>query len=222
MKSYVVACSSSFRDAVLDLAHRRGLTATDLALSVIALIDRPTIAGQTDPGGPAPGDRETVELKTGPRRGRILTRKPRLQVRLPAGLPAASIRKALTFALALDKGAQTLAVASPEDDRRRDGALAAQRATVAKTREAVDEIRVAMQVIAFDPAIGAVMTAEQAYYILGLPPGKPVTMESVKTRFRQLSRVYHPDRPTGDSARMGLLIDAVRYLESRFTRRRSA
>ena len=219
MKSYVVPCSSSFRDAVLDLARRRGLTATDLALSVIALIDRPTIAGHSDPGGPATGDRETVELKTGPRQGRKLTRKPRLQVRLPAGLPAASIRKALSFALSLNNGSQTLAVASPEEERRRDGALAAQRAAVAKTREAADEIRAAMEVIAFDPSVGQVVTAEQAYYILGLPPGQRVTLEVVKTRFRQLSRVYHPDRPTGDRIRMGLLIDAVRYLESRMARR---
>lgn len=219
MKSYVVPCSSSFRDAVLDLARRRGLTATDLALSVIALIDRPTIAGQPDPGGPAPGDRETVELKTGPRQGRKLTRKPRLQVRLPAGLPAASIRKALSFALSLNDGSQSLAVASAEEERRRDGALAAQRAAVAKTRETVDEIRAAMEVIAFDTAVGTVVTADQAYYILGLPPGLRVTMDVVKTRFRQLSRVYHPDRPTGDRIRMGLLIDAVRYLESRLARR---
>ncbi len=39
MKSYVIPCPSSFRHAVLELAERRKLTATEIALGVLSLLD---------------------------------------------------------------------------------------------------------------------------------------------------------------------------------------
>lgn len=218
MKSYVIPCPSSFRDAVLDLAARRGLTATDIALGVLTLVDPATVDRTADPGEPPPGDRERVRLKSGPRKGRSLTRKPRLQVRLPFGLDHARVRRALTLAIEIDTGRQRLSIAAPEDETRRTAQLATQQDALARAEEALAEMRATVDLIAFDANGQGISSAEQASYILGLPPGTPLNRDLVKSRFRQLSRVFHPDRPTGDTARMSLLIDAVRYLEAKLPR----
>ena len=218
MKSYVIPCSSGFRDAVRALAARRGLTATDLALGVLVLLDRETIAGIPDPGEPASDDRECVQLKSGPRKGRSLTRKPRLQLRLPNRLDHAHVRRALALAIELDSGRQALKVVSSVEESRQEAELAEQRQALERAEQAVADMRATLNVIAFDADSQAVSTAEQASYILGLPPGVPITREIVKSRFRQLSRVFHPDLPTGDTARMSRIIEAVRYLEDKLPR----
>ncbi len=59
-----------------------------------------------------------------------------------------------------------------------------------------------VNVIAFSADGQGVSSTEQASYILGLPPGTRLDRDLIKSRFRQLSRVFHPDRPTGDTERM--------------------
>ena len=83
-KSYVIPCSSAFRDAVQALAHARGVNAGDIARSVLLTLPAGAIADFPDPGGPGLNDRETVVLKSGAQAGKPWRRKPRLQVRLPA------------------------------------------------------------------------------------------------------------------------------------------
>ena len=219
MKSYVIPCPSPFRRAVLDLAERRGLTATEIALGVLSLIDPETIDEAEDPGEPQPGDRETVELKSGPRKGRALTRKPRLQVRLPAGLAHDRVRRALALAIDLDAGRQHLSVCPPVDVTQQSADLTMQQEALTKAQQALEEMRATVDIIAFDAEGQGIASTAQASYILGLPPGTPLDRELVKSRFRQLSRVFHPDRPTGDTARMSRLIEAVRYLEAKLPRR---
>lgn len=218
MKSYVIPCSSGFRDTVRELAARRGLTATDLASGVLALLDRETIDRIADPGEPAPDDRECVQLKSGPRKGRSLTRKPRLQLRLPNRLDHAHVRRALALAIELDAGRQTLKIVSPTEESRLAAEIAEQRQSLRKAEQDLADMRATLNVIAFDADGQAVSTTEQASYILGLPPGATISRELVKSRFRQLSRVFHPDLPTGDTARMSRIIEAVRYLEERLPR----
>ena len=77
-KSYTVPCSSDFRDSVGALARRRGGNAADLARSVVLVVPRDAIDAFPDPGGPAPHDRESIILKSGPAEGRPWRRKPRL------------------------------------------------------------------------------------------------------------------------------------------------
>ncbi len=219
MKSYVIACSTAFRDDVLALARRRGVAATDVALSVLTLVDATRIDCSDDPGEPAPDDRETVWLKTGPRRGRQLTRKPRLQLRLHPALAAGYIRKALSLALQLDTGVQSLDIRPADADCQREAELAGLRDDVKQARVDIDDFHSAIDVIAFEVHGDRIVSAEQAAYVLGFPPGTPLSRDRVKTRFRRLSRIYHPDRPTGNATRMTMLIDAARYLEARLSRR---
>ena len=218
MKSYVIPCSSRFRDAVRDLATRRGLTATDLALGVLVLLGRESIDAIPDPGEPAPDDRECVQLKSGPRKGRSLTRKPRLQLRLPGRLEHAHVRRALALSIELDAGRQALKIVSPTEESQLAAQLAEQQQALTKAEQALEDMRASLNVLAFDAGGQTVSTTEQASYILGLPPGAPISREIIKSRFRQLSRVFHPDLPTGDTARMSRIIEAVRYLEDRLPR----
>ena len=66
-QSYTIPCSSVFRDAVLELAGKRGVNAADLARSVMLIVPEAAIEDYDDPGDPPPGDRETIVLKSGPR-----------------------------------------------------------------------------------------------------------------------------------------------------------
>ena len=218
MKSYVIPCSSRFRDAVRALADRRGLTATDLAMGILTLVDHRVIDAVADPGEPSPGDRESIRLKSGPRKGRTLTRKPRLQLRLPGALNHADVRRSLALAIDLDSGRRVLSVASPDNVPQQAAELARQADALSKAEQALADMRSVLNIIAFDANGQSVSTTEQASYILGLPPGAPLSRELVKTRFRQLSRVFHPDVPTGDTERMSRIIEAVRFLEAKLPR----
>ncbi len=218
MRSYVVPCSSGFRDAVRDLAARRGLTATDLAMSVLTLVDPPTIAAIPDPGDPPPDDRECVELKSGPRKGRTLTRKPRLQLRLPSALNHAEVRRALSLAIDIDAGRRTLNIGAADEASRQAAELETHRQALERTERALADMRATVNIIAFDIEDLSIDSIAQAKYVLGLPPDLPLNQELVKSRFRQLSRVFHPDLPNGDTVRMSRIIEAMRFLEARLPR----
>jgi len=217
-KSYVIPCPSTFRHAVLGLAERRKLTATEIALGILSLLDPETIDRTDDPGEPPPGDRDSISLKSGPRKGRALSRKPRLQVRLPAGLDHARVRRALALAIEIDAGRQRLSIVPAAEHARQAAERAAEQQALARAEQALEDMRGTVNIIAFSADGHGVSSTEQASYILGLPPGTQLNRELIKSRFRQLSRVFHPDRPTGDTERMTRLIEAVRFLEARLPR----
>ena len=108
-KSYAIPCSSAFRDRIQALADRRGVNVGDIARSVMLVVPTDEIAAMEDPGEPAEGDRETITLKSGPGAGKPWRRKPRLQVRLPAGHTVPELRRALNLALAMSAGEQNIA-----------------------------------------------------------------------------------------------------------------
>ena len=205
-RSYAVACSSAFRDAVLDLAARRGVNAGELVRSVLLLLPRAAIAALPDPGEPDAGDRETVVLQSGPGRGKSLRRKPRLQLRLPARHGAAEIRRALALALALDRGAFALTL--------EDGAapLAADRAVRAEDEAA--RLRTLLGALLFQPLAGGIRSRNDALYVLGLPPGARPDAAALRTRFRLLATIHHPDGALGDHRRMSQLNEAVAWLRA--------
>ncbi|MEO3434904.1 J domain-containing protein [Inquilinus sp. CAU 1745] len=195
MKSYVVPCSSRFRDAVTDLARRRGATLSGLAREAICLgVDR--AERLADPGDAERGDREEIRLRRGPRRGRTMRRKPRLQLRLPDGLSSPAIRRLLALRLAVEE---------------RDP-LAALEEAVAEARAEAADLRRDRAVLAFDLLPGGVRTARDALYVLGFPPSAKPDRPAQKTRFRALSLIFHPDRPGGDAARMAQLNEAIALL----------
>jgi hypothetical protein len=99
--SHTIPCSSALRDAVSDLAARRGVNVADLVRSVVLMVPPESISEFPDPGEPLSGDRETVILKSGAAKGRPWQRKPRLQVRMAHGYDEVFLRRALGLMLAM-------------------------------------------------------------------------------------------------------------------------
>jgi len=238
MKSYIVTCSSSFRDAVQTLATKKGVTASDLVTAVLVLNDHLGPDSVPDPGDAGRDDRDIIELKSGPRAGRYLRRKPRLQLRLSEGLSDSYIRRALALLIALDAGERALeepdrptndrtepvlsplSAGSSSSDRQSEESL--DRAEIDNARQHAEEMRALVSLMTFDPLPDGVNTVVDARYVLGLPPGMRLTRRIVKARFRMLSQIYHPDKETGDTTRMAQLIDAFRLMESHIRQREAA
>lgn len=221
MKSYVVSCSSAFRDAVLALSERKQSTVSDLAAAALNLMNTQEIQSVADPGDAEPGDREAVLLKSGVRKGQTLKRKPRLQLRLRSGLDSATLRRALSVALTIDQGSHRL-IYHPATTVYVDAADQAPAEELTRSererdrlRSGNEELRAIIGLLAFEIGPGPVHTVAQARYILGFPPSAILSRETVKARFRLLSRIFHPDKPTGDNQRMGQLIEANRLLDRR-------
>ncbi len=201
---YAVPCASAFREAVLELAARRGVNVGDLARSVLLLLPADAIATAPDPGEPDPEDRETVVLKSGPGAGRPWRRKPRLQVRLPAGYRTQDIRRALGIALALDRGALRLSL----EDTRSPSVLERLHAA----EEEIERLRAAVTALSFAPLKEGVRTRADALYVLGFPPDSRPDAKTIKARFRMLATIHHPDGVYGDHVRMSQLNAAMARL----------
>ncbi len=203
-RSYVVPCSTDFRDAVLALASRKHVNVGALARAVMLLLPPETVALWSDPGEPASGDRETVTLKSGPSAGKVWRRKPRLQVRMASGLTNASIRRILALALAMDEGELALRVEAgrgPGADER-----------LARAEAEVARLRKQLRATAFEPLPRAVGSRADALHVLGFPPGSNPDGEAIGRRYRSLAAIHHPDSGNGDHRRMSQLNAAVRIL----------
>ncbi|MBT4889976.1 MAG: J domain-containing protein [Rhodospirillales bacterium] len=205
-RSYTVTCSSAFRDSVLVLADKRGANAADIARSVILVLPPETISIYPDPGGPGRDDRETVTLKSGPSAGRPWQRKPRLQVRMADGFDSVYIRCALGIALDMDSGKVTVELDAP-------GILPKTRSQgIHDLEEKVSRLNSIISVLNFEPLINGVETREEALHVLGYFPGQRPGMELIRSRFRTLAAIHHPDSDHGNHTRMSQLNDAMAVL----------
>jgi len=204
--SYAVSCSSRFRDALLALAAERDVNVGDIARSILLTLPLETIQNAADPGEPEDGDRETVILKSGPSAGKPWRRKPRLQVRLPTGYDMVDIRRALGIALDLNRGdlrARLEAASAPTwEDMMTD------------MRDRVARLQVTVATLAFDPLPNGVRTAAEALHILGFVPGHRPDARTIKSRYRILAAIHHPDSEFGDHARMSQLNQAMAVLRN--------
>lgn len=204
-RSYVVPCASHFRDAVLELAARRGVNPGELARAVLLLMPE-AAAAFPDPGEPEPDDREAVVLKSGANRGKGWRRKPRLQVRLGAGRNAPAIRSALALAVAMDDGRAALTVEA-------GGPTAAER--LEHARAEIARLRRQVRTLSFEPLEDGVRSRFDALYVLGLAPESAPGPDEIRVRYRQLAAIHHPDGGNGDHKRMSQLNDAVRMLRGK-------
>ncbi|MCG8543995.1 MAG: J domain-containing protein [Alphaproteobacteria bacterium] len=204
--SYVIPCSSDFREAVSALAERRGVNVGDVARSVMLVIPHEIIAACPDPGEPGPKDRETVVLKSGPSKGKPWRRKPRLQARLPKGYTTQDIRRALGVALALDMGEITVTL--------EDGRSPKAKERIRHLNDEIERLRAAMSVIAQEPLNNGVRNLAEALFVLGFPPGAQPSDADIKARFRMLATIHHPDAPFGDTRRMSQLNQAMTCLRN--------
>jgi len=204
--SYVIPCSSDFREAVQDLADSREVNVGDIARSVMLIVSHEMVAACPDPGEPGPSDRETVILKSGPNKGKPWRRKPRLQARLPKGYKVADIRRALGVALALHMGEIRVAL--------EDGRAPKSKEKVKALNDEIERLRAAMSVVALDPLPHGVRNGDEALFVLGFPPGSRPNQTEIKARFRMLATIHHPDAPFGDTRRMSQLNQAMSWLRA--------
>jgi hypothetical protein len=204
--SYVIPCSSGFRDAILHLAEARAVNVGDLARSVLLVVPRATVAACPDPGEPLSEDREVVVLKSGPNSGRPWRRKPRLQARLPKGYEVEDIRRALGLALAFSTGE----IAVGLEDGRRPNA----RARIRALNSEIDRLRNQLALVQPPPLPHGVRNRAEALFVLGYPSSATPTQAELKARFRALATVHHPDAPFGDTVRMSQLNQAMTWLRA--------
>ena len=206
--AYVVPCASSFRDSVLRLADKRQASPSDLARAVLLLVPRDILARVADPGEPEPQDRERIALQSGASRGRVLKRKPRLQMRLPAGHDHADLRRALALALSMAKGEAELTVVT-QADRKAEAA-------VEKARDEMSDENATLRGLISDLAMPVlprgIQTRSEALFALGFPPSAVPDVGTIRRRWRRMAMIYHPDSAFGDHDRMSQLNQALEKL----------
>ncbi|MBT3551100.1 MAG: J domain-containing protein [Rhodospirillaceae bacterium] len=206
--SYTVPCASSFRDAVMQLAERRQSNVADLARSALLLLPEDVLRQIPDPGEPAAGDREQTVLKSGPSAGRPWRRKPRLQVRLPAGYAVPTVRRALNLLLFLSRNEREIDIHDPaqakQQQHSQDHAFA----------EEIERLQTIVSVLSFNPLTGGVRSRMDALHVLGFAPSSRPNRSEIRARFRALAAVHHPDGNYGDHQRMSQLNAAMEILGS--------
>lgn len=207
-QSYIVPCSSVFRDLVTALADSRGASVADLARAVLMLVPNETVMATEDPGEPAPDDREVVKLQSGPSKGRTLRRKPRLQLRLPIGYDIARLRRALALSLKMAEGERTLSVETTDEQRKRDQ----DRLTRGRLEEDLEQLQRIIEDLSFEPLRSGVSSRSEALHILGFSPNAVPDQKAIRGRYRRLALVFHPDSPFGDHQRMSQLNEALEKL----------
>lgn len=206
-RSYTITCSSAFRDAVLALAHKRGANAADIARSIILVLPRKMVMDYPDPGGPGREDREDVVLKSGPSAGRPWQRKPRLQIRMVDGFDSVYIRRALAIALDMDAARASITLDAP-------GIIAQPKSRKLKQMEdRIERLNGIVSTLAFDPLPHGVQSRDEALYVLGYSPGMHPSMALIRSRFRTLATIHHPDGDQGSNMHMSQLNEAMDFLK---------
>lgn len=207
-QSYIVPCSSDFRDRVTALADSRGASVADMARAVLMLVPNETVMATEDPGEPGPDDREVVVLQSGPSKGRTLRRKPRLQLRLPVGQDIGRLRRALALALKMAEGERTVALESSDERSRREQ----DRKARARLEEDLQQVQRIVKELSFEPLRNGVTSRGEALYVMGFPPTAVPDQQTIRGRYRRLALVFHPDSAFGDHQRMSQLNEALEKL----------
>jgi hypothetical protein len=196
----------------MQLAERRQSNVADLARSALLLLPEDVLRQIPDPGGPAAGDREQTVLKSGPSAGRPWRRKPRLQVRLPAGYAVPTVRRALNLLLFLSRNEREIDIHDPAETKRQ------QTSEDKDMAEEIERLRGIVSVLSFDPLSGGVRSRMDALHVLGFAPSNRPNRDEIRARFRALAAVHHPDGNFGDHQRMSQLNAAMDILGSGFSR----
>ncbi len=212
-KSFTISCPTVFRKRVEALAQSRHVNVADIARSVILTVPEEIIRRAADPGEPESGDREEVVLRSGPSAGRVLKRKPRLQLRMPPDTDGSLIRRALALALAQDDGAAT-----PSGG---NGAFPDKDKLVEVLRDENERLVTLLSVLSFDPLPQGPKTRSDALHILGFPPDATPDSRALVAKFKMLAAYHHPDSGYGSHQRMIQLNLAMELLKSEDRRRRA-
>ena len=222
-RSYVVSVSSQFRDLVLNFAQQNRVGPSDLVRSVLLTTRQEELDACIDPGEPLEEDREQVLVQSGVSQGRILRRKPRLQIRLEVGLSMIAIRKTLKLAIDRHESNAELNIISfekdadknqiPEDSENTDNPSDFVLEEALETAHAeLDRLYDTISSLSFVPLPNGVRTRAEALYVLGLPPSTRPNLDIIKERYRKMAKIHHPDNRIGNHARMAQLNEALQLL----------
>jgi len=192
---YTIPCSSIFRDAVLKLGNDLGVNVADLARSVLLTIPTESINGFLDPGGPGADDREKVLIKSGPSAGQIWRRKPRLQARLRPGYHIKTVRRALNISLNLHSNDLTVKIETTAEE---DSSEKFKQNLITD----LERLQKIVSILSFEPLKGGVSTPAEALHVMGFAPSEKPRKADVRSRFRTLAAIHHPDGNYGDHNRM--------------------
>lgn len=229
-QSYTVSCSTRFRDVVIALAARKSVNVADLARSVLLVLPEKIIKNFTDPGEPQLADREKVVLKSGLSRGRLWRRKPRLQVRLTPGYEISFVRRALNLAVVLDSQHYLINVQKQEVDGLDNCNLVKQNDTVfnqsimnnshqasnitdQKVTYEGKRLKEVISALSFTPLAGRLSSRIDALHILGFFPTERPDRSTVRSKFKLLAKIHHPDNNYGSHQRMSQLNAAMDFLD---------
>lgn len=214
-KSYTITCASDFRDAVLEMAAKKGMNSGDIARSVFTLIPSEVIKKHQDPGEPMGKDREPVTLKSGKAAGKTWNRKPRLQVRMAPGYDNITIRKALSLALEQQRQKNSYFNIEPNNPKNRPGFQNPDmeiKTQIRSLKDEIEEIRSAFTCVSFKPLPEGIKNRTDALHVMGFAPSENPDMHTIKSRFRMMATIYHPDGKFGDHERMAQINDAAKFL----------
>ncbi|MGD9638673.1 MAG: J domain-containing protein [Alphaproteobacteria bacterium] len=201
--AYVVPCSNTFRNDVLELAKKKKVNAGDLARSIFLIFSKEEIEAFPDTAEPDIYEREEVVLKSGTAKGQSFKRKPRLQVRMPQGLSASFIRKSLLMALALEKKELSLELDQKQTPKKND------------LKQEIDRLKTVISHLAFEPLRDGVRSKDEALFVLGFPPHSNPDLTLAKVKFRILASIFHPDSIFGSHDRMSNINSAMDFFRNR-------
>jgi hypothetical protein len=227
-QSYTIPCSTKFRDVVIELAERRSVNVADLARSILLVLPEDIIKNFSDPGEPQPKDREQAILKSGPSKGRPWRRKPRLQVRLTPGYDISFVRRALNLAVFVDNDHYSVNIRGLEVDasdnfNQGDQNIKASNLGAANqlVQDTVKEknhdrkrLREVISALAFTPRPDGLSNRIDALHVMGFFPSERPDLNAIRSKFKLLARIHHPDNNYGSHQRMIQLNAAMDLLGS--------
>ena len=78
----------------------------------------------------------------------------------------------------------------------------------------LNRLRAIIRALSFSPLRSGVKTRTDALYVLGFPPNAKLGADVIKSRFRSLAAIHHPDSAHGDTRRMSRLNAAMAKLRA--------
>ena len=140
---------------------------------------------------------------------------------MASSLTVAFIRRSLAVALAVgedrlkvrleEAGAAAVAEVEPY------GQETIETAAAVALRELHDEderLRTIVPALSFEPIAGGVTTRQDALHVIGLPPGSRPDPQALRSRFRRLATILHPDGAYGSHRRMAQINAAPALLRA--------
>ncbi len=77
-----------------------------------------------------------------------------------------------------------------------------------------ERLRTIVSALSFEPIAGGIKTRQDALHVFGLPPGSRPNSPTLRSRFRMLATIYHPDGAYGSHQRMAQINAAMALLRA--------